>query len=49
MIAISRGIIIKAAAIFLMPIVFGGRAIWAAPAAAEILTLLIAVVLFAYF
>lgn len=44
-IALCRGIVIKAAAIFCMPILFGTSAIWLAPLTAEILTLIIAVIL----
>ncbi|HBN55701.1 MAG TPA: MATE family efflux transporter [Lachnospiraceae bacterium] len=46
-IAVSRGIVIKAAAIFLMPVLFGSEAIWAAPAVAEVFTLLLAGVILA--
>ncbi|MDE5939081.1 MAG: MATE family efflux transporter [Lachnospiraceae bacterium] len=45
MIALSRGVIIKAAAIFLIPVICGGEAIWAAPAVAEIITLVMAVII----
>lgn len=45
-IAISRGIIVKALAIFCMPILFSNQSIWLAPFAAEIFTLVLAVVLF---
>lgn len=44
-IALSRGVVIKAAAIFLMPALFGEKAIWTAPAVAEIFTLLMAVLI----
>lgn len=44
-IALSRGIVIKALAIFCIPSVFGADAIWIAPLAAEIVTLIIAIVL----
>lgn len=44
-IAVCRGIAIKAAAIFYMPVLFGASAIWLAPLAAEMLTLIIAVIL----
>ncbi len=44
-IAVCRGIAIKAAAIFCMPVLFGASAIWLAPLAAEMLTLIIAVIL----
>jgi len=42
-IAICRGIVIKAIAIFTLPLIFGNEAIWAAPLVAEALTLLIAI------
>lgn len=42
-IAISRGIVIKALAIFCIPVVFGSGSIWIAPFAAEIVTLALAV------
>lgn len=42
MIAISRGIVVKSLAIFLMPILFGTNAIWLAPLAAETITLALA-------
>ncbi|HIZ81509.1 MAG TPA: MATE family efflux transporter [Candidatus Mediterraneibacter pullistercoris] len=38
-IAVSRGIVIKAAAIFLVPVIFGEAWVWAAAAAAEAATL----------
>ena len=44
-IAISRGIIVKALAIFCIPILFGSNAIWIAPFVAETITLVLAVVL----
>ena len=44
MIAISRGIVIKSAAICGIPILFGGAMIWIAPFAAEIITLIIAMI-----
>ncbi len=44
-IAISRGIVLKALAIFLIPMIFGTEAIWFAPFAAEMITLVIAVIL----
>lgn len=44
-IAISRGIVIKALAIFCIPILLGDNAIWLAPFAAEIVTLVFAVIL----
>ena len=42
-IAISRGIVLKALAIFCIPILFGSDAIWIAPFVAEILTLIFAI------
>ena len=44
-IAICRGIIIKAIAIFCIPIIFGSNTIWAAPLVAEMITFAIAVIL----
>lgn len=44
-IAISRGIVMKALAIFCIPTLFGSGAIWIAPFIAEMITLLLAVVL----
>lgn len=44
-IAISRGIVIKALAVFLLPALFGIDAVWFAPLAAEVITLFIAVFL----
>lgn len=44
-IAVSRGIVLKALAIFLLPQIAGTDAIWIAPFAAEVITLIIAVVL----
>lgn len=44
-IAISRGIIVKAIAIFCIPVLFGSDAIWIAPFVAETVTLVIAIVL----
>lgn len=44
-IAICRGIVIKAIAIFLIPVLFGDNAIWIAPFCAEIFTLIVAVIL----
>lgn len=41
-IAISRGIVVKALSIFCIPAIFGSNAIWMAPFAAEILTLVLA-------
>ena len=43
MIAISRGIVVKALAIFVIPMLFGVNAIWIAPLAAEIVTLIFAI------
>ncbi len=42
MIAVSRGIVVKSLAIFLMPILFGMNAIWLAPLAVETITLALA-------
>lgn len=44
-IAVSRGIVAKALAIFCLPLVFGTEAIWIAPLVAEGFTLLLAAVL----
>ena len=44
-IAICRGIVIKAIAIFCIPIIFGNNTIWAAPLVAEMITFAIAVIL----
>ncbi|MBO5488160.1 MAG: MATE family efflux transporter [Eubacterium sp.] len=44
-IAISRGIVVKALAIFCIPVLFGSNTIWIAPFIAEALTLVLAVVL----
>lgn len=44
-IAISRGVVLKALAIFFIPLISGTEAIWIAPFAAEIITLFIAVAL----
>ena len=44
-IAICRGIVIKAIAIFCIPIIFGSNTIWAAPLIAEMITFAIAVIL----
>lgn len=44
-IAISRGIVVKALSIFCIPILFGNNAIWIAPFVAETATLVLAVVL----
>lgn len=43
MIAISRGIVVKALAIFVIPIFFGVNAIWIAPFVAEMITLVLAI------
>lgn len=45
-ISFSRGIVLKAAAIFCLPALLGGDTIWLAPLAAEMLTLLLARMLF---
>ncbi len=42
-IAISRGIVVKALAIFCIPVLFGSNAIWIAPLIAEAITLVLAV------
>lgn len=42
-IAISRGVIVKALAIFCIPVLFGSDAIWFAPLVAEIVTLMLAI------
>jgi len=42
-IVISRGIVVKALAIFCIPVVFGSNAIWMAPFVAEMVTLMLAV------
>ena len=44
-IAICRGIIVKAIAIFSIPVIWGSGMIWIAPLVAETITLVIAVVL----
>lgn len=44
-IAMCRGIVIKALAIFCLPLLFGNGSIWLAPFVAEILTLIIAYIL----
>ena len=44
-IAICRGIVIKAIAIFCIPVIFGSKTIWAAPLVAEMITFTIAVIL----
>lgn len=45
MIAISRGIVIKALAIFVIPMLFGVNTIWLAPFVAETITLILAFLL----
>ena len=45
-ISFSRGVVLKAAAIFCLPVLLGGDTIWLAPLAAEMLTLLLARMLF---
>lgn len=45
-ISISRGIVIKAMAIFLVPMIFGKSAVWFPPLVAEVLTLFIALYIF---
>jgi putative MATE family efflux protein len=45
-ISFSRGVVLKAAAIFCLPVLLGGDTIWLAPLAAEMLTLLLAQMLF---
>ena len=45
MIAISRGIVVKALAIFVIPMLFDVNAIWIAPLVAEIITLILAILL----
>lgn len=42
-IAISRGIVIKALAVFAIPVLFGVNAIWVAPFVAEMITLIVAI------
>ncbi len=44
-IAICRGIVIKAIAIFCIPVILGSKTIWAAPLVAEMITFAIAVIL----
>ena len=44
-IAICRGIVIKAIAIFCIPIIFGSKTIWISPLVAEVITFAIAVIL----
>lgn len=44
-IAVSRGIIVKAACIFLMPVLLSGDVIWLAPLAAECITLVLSILL----
>ena len=43
-IAVSRGIAVKALTIFCIPMLFGSSAVWIAPLAAEVITLIAAVV-----
>lgn len=45
MIAMSRGIVLKEAAIFALPLLFGPSFIWAAPFVAELVTLAFAITL----
>ena len=45
-ISFSRGVVLKAAAIFCLPVLLGSDTIWLAPLAAEMLTLLLARMLF---
>ena len=45
-VSFSRGVVLKAAAIFCLPVLLGGDTIWLAPLAAEMLTLLPARLLF---
>lgn len=47
-IAISRGIIIKAIVICSIPLLFGSKMIWAAPFIAEAITLIIAIIITKY-
>lgn len=44
-IAICRGIVVKSAAIFCMPVLFGANFIWLAPFIAEALTFILAIIL----
>lgn len=44
-IAVSRGIVVKAAAIFLVPVLFGETWVWASAAAAEAVTLILIAVI----
>lgn|GEM_PF-3467032 len=44
-IAISRGVVVKAIAIFVIPSLFGVDAIWIAPFVAEVITLVLAILL----
>ncbi len=44
-IAISRGVVVKAIAIFIIPSLFGVDAIWIAPFVAEVITLVLAILL----
>ena len=45
MIAMSRGLVVKALAVFLVPVLLGVNAIWIAPLLAELITLIFAIVL----
>lgn len=45
-VAICRGIALKAIAVFCMPLMFGANAVWWAPFAAEILTFIVAIILY---
>ena len=42
-IALSRGVVVKALSIFVLPALLGSGAVWAAPLVAEVLTLILAV------
>lgn len=44
-IAVSRGIVVKALMIFCLPVILGASAVWAAPLAAEVATLVLALAL----
>lgn len=44
-IAVSRGIVLKAISIFSIPMIFGSEAIWLAPFIAEVLTLVLSITL----
>lgn len=45
-ISFSRGVVLKAAAIFCLPLLLGGGAVWLAPFVAEVLTLVFALILY---